>query len=81
MTKNMTPASYQRAATCLAYANEPCEHYNFDRNKYRLCVKEQRYVSITRSEFAKLQEDLRFLDNTLKTVLTEYRNYFQERFV
>lgn len=72
---------YQRAATYHAYAKELCENYNFDRNKYRLCAKEQRYVSITRSEFAKLKEDLRFLDNVLKTVLLDYRDYFQERFV
>lgn len=35
------------------------------------------YVSITRIEFVKLKENLQFLDNTLKTVLTEYWDYFQ----
>ena len=42
---------------------------------------EKRYAAITRSDFAKLKEDLRFLDNALKTVLSEYKDYFQERFV
>ena len=72
---------YQQSLSYLAYAKDLCEHYNFDRSKYRLCVKEKRFVAITRSDFAKLKEDLRFLDNALKTVLSEYKNYFQERFV
>ena len=72
---------YQQALTYLAYAKDLCENYNFDRNKYRLCMKEKRYAAVTRSDFAKLKEDLQFLDNALKTVLSEYRDYFQERFV
>ena len=73
--------AYQQSHTYLAYAKGLCENYNFDRSKYRLCVKEKRFAAITRSDFAKLKEDLRFLDNALKTVLSEYKNYFQERFV
>lgn len=72
---------YQQSLSYLAYAKDLCENYNFDRNKYRLCVKEKRYAAITRSDFAKLKADLQFLDNALKTVLSEYRDYFQERFV
>ena len=44
-------------------------------------MKEKRFAAITRSDFAKLKEDLQFLDNALKTVLTTYQNYFRERFV
>ncbi|MGN8969543.1 hypothetical protein [Intestinimonas sp. HCP28S3_D6] len=62
-------------------AKDLCKNYNFDRSKYRLCVKEKRFAAITRSDFAKLKEDLQFLDNALKTVLAEYKDYFQERFV
>ena len=72
---------YQQSLTYYAYAKDLCEHYNFDRNKYRLCVKEKRFVAITKSDFAKLKEDLQFLDNALKTVLTAYQDYFRERFV
>ena len=72
---------YQQSLTYLAYAKDLCENYNFDRSKYHLCVKEKRLAAITRSDFAKLKEDLQFLDNALKTVLAEYRDYFQERFV
>ena len=72
---------YQQSLTYYAYAKDLCEYYNFDRSKYRLCVKEKRFAAITRSDFAKLKEDLQFLDNALKTVLSEYRDYFRERFV
>ena len=72
---------YQQSLSYLAYAKDICENYNFDRNKYRLCVKEKRFAAITRSDFAKLKEDLQFLDNAMKTVLSEYRDYFRERFV
>ena len=64
---------YQQSLTYYAYAKDLCEHYNFDRNKYRLCVKEKRFVAITKSDFAKLKEDLQFLDDALKTVLTNTR--------
>ncbi|OUP05841.1 hypothetical protein [Anaeromassilibacillus sp. An200] len=72
---------YQQSPTYYAYAKDLYEHYIFDQNKYRLCVKEKRFAAITRSDFAKLKEDLQFLDNALKTVLTTYQNYFRERFV
>ena len=44
---------YQQSLTYLAYAKDLCENYNFDRSKYRLCVKEKRFAAITRSDFAK----------------------------
>ena len=72
---------YQQSLTYYAYAKDLCEHYNFDRSKYRLCVKEKRFVAITKSNFAKLKEDLQFLDNALKTVLAAYQDYFRERFM
>lgn len=81
MDEEYDSREYQQAATYHAYAKELCEHYNFDRNKYRLCVKEKRFAAITRSDFAKLKEDLKFLDNAMETVLAEYKDYFQERFV
>lgn len=72
---------YQRSRTYFAYAKDLCENYNFDWSKYRLCIKEKRFAAITRSDFAMLKEDLQFLDNALKTVLSEYQDYFRERFV
>ena len=81
MDEEYDSREYQQSLTYHAYAKELCENYTFDWNKYHLCVKEKRYAAITRSDFAKLKEDLQFLDNALKTILSEYRDYFRERFV
>ena len=81
MDEEYDSRKYQQAATYHAYAKDLCENYNFDRSKYGFCVKEKRFAAITRSDFVKLKEDLQFLDNALKTVLSEYQDYFQERFV
>ena len=72
---------YQQSLTYLTYAKDLCENYNFDRSKYRLCVNEKRFAAITRSDFTKLKEDLQFLENALKTVLSEYQDYFREWFI
>ena len=81
MEEEYDSREYQQSLSYLAYAKDLCENYNFDRSKYRLCIKEKGFAAITRSDFAKLKEDLQFLDNALKTVLSEYRTYFRERFV
>ena len=73
--------AYQNAPTYYAYAKELCENYRFDLGKYRFCVNENRYAAISREDFAKLREDLIFLHKALKTVLGDYKDYFQERFV
>lgn len=79
--KRLTNMKISEAATYHAYAKELCENYNFDLRKYRFCVNQKRYAAITKSDFGKLKEDLCFLDNALKTVLADYRDYFRERFV
>ena len=81
MEEEYDARAYQQAATYHAYAKELCENYSFDSRKYRFCVNQKRYAAITKSDFGKLKEDLCFLDNALKTVLADYRDYFRERFV
>ena len=71
---------YQTAPTYLAYAKDLCENYRFDSAKYRLCMNEKRYAAITRSDFAKLKEDIQFLDNALKTVLQDMLGHFSAGF-
>ena len=63
------------------YAKKLCESYRFSRAKYVLCVKEKRYIGISREDFQALKSDLLFLQNRLKTVLSDYASYFEERFV
>lgn len=63
------------------YAKKLCEGYRLSRAKYVLCVKEKRYIGISRGDFQELKSDLIFVQNCLKTVLSDYANYFDERFV
>lgn len=46
-----------------------------------LCVKEKRYIGISKEDFQELKSDLLFLKNCLPTVLRSYDGYFDERFV
>ncbi len=63
------------------YAKKLCEGYRFSHAKYALCVKEKRYIGISKEDFRELKSDLLFLKNCLKTVLSSYSGYFEERFV
>ena len=69
------------ADTYHEYAKQVCEGYRFSRAKYALCVKEKRYIGISREDFQELKSDLLFLQNCLRTVLSDYASYFKERFV
>ena len=70
-----------RAATYYEYAKQLCEGYRFSLAKYNLCVREKRYIGISRDDFRELKSDLLFLRNCLKTVLCDYADYFEERFI
>ena len=63
------------------YAKKLCEGYRFSKAKYALCVREKRYIGISKKDFQELKNDLLFLKNCLKTVLSDYAGYFEERFV
>lgn len=69
------------ASSYQEYAKKLCEGYRFSRAKYALCVKEKRYIGISKEDFRELKSDLIFLQNCLKTVLSDYADYFDERFV
>ena len=69
------------ADTYYEYAKKLCEGYRFSKAKYALCVKEKRYIGISKGDFQELKSDLLFLRSCLKTVLSDYASYFEERFV
>lgn len=62
------------------YAKKLCEGYRFSLSKYELCIREKRYIGISKEDFRELKSDLAFLKNCLKTVLNDYASYFEERF-
>ena len=69
------------AASYYEYAKMLCEGYRFSLSKYELCVREKRYIGISKEDFRELKSDLTFLKNCQKTVLNDYAGYFEERFV
>lgn len=68
------------AASYYEYAKKLCEGYRFSLSKYELCVREKRYIGISKEDFRELKSDLAFLKNCLKMVLNDYASYFEERF-
>lgn len=70
-----------RAASYYEYAKKLCEQFSFCVKKYNLCVAEKRYIGISKADFLSLKEDILFLKNCMRTALTDYAGYFEERFV
>lgn len=68
------------AASYYTYAKKLREGYRFSRSKYELCVREKRYIRISKEDLKELKSNLAFLKNCLKTVLNDYAGYFEERF-
>ena len=48
------------ATTYYEYAKKLCEGYRFSKAKYALCVKEKRYIGISKENFRELKSDLLF---------------------
>lgn len=69
------------AASYYEYAKKLCEGYRFSQSKYELCIREKRYIGISKEDFKELKSDLIFLKDCLKTVLNDYAGYFEARFV
>lgn len=73
---------YRRAETYTDYAKDLCTNYKIDLRRYNLCVTQKRYIGVDgKSDFDILKEDLKFLNDCLKTVLKSYGTYFKERHV
>ena len=62
-----------------AYAKDLCEHFSEDLRQYRLCLDQKQYF-IPREDFAAIKEDINFLTNCLRTVLSPYNALFKGRF-
>lgn len=63
-----------------AYAKDLCEHFAQDLRKYKLCVEQKQYF-IPKEDFFAIKEDVNFLNNCLRTVLSPYNALFKGRFI
>lgn len=62
-----------------SYAKDLCEHFAEDLRKYKLCVDQKQYF-IPKEDLAAIKEDMNFLNNCLRTVLSPYNALFKGRF-
>ena len=64
------------------YAKDLCDWYSRDLKCYQLCKQTKSSIGVAdKADFIALQEDLKFLQNCLKTTLKEYTEYFKARFI
>lgn len=63
-----------------SYAKDLCEYFAEDLRKYKLCMEQKQYF-IPKEDFAAIKEDMNFLNNCLRTVLSPYNALFKGRFV
>ena len=70
----------RQATDYAAYAKDLCEHFAEDYRTYRLCVDQKQYF-IPKEDFQAIKEDVAFVTNCLKTVLSPYNAFFKGRFM
>lgn len=73
--------SLRRSHTYADYAKDLCKNYVRDRNKVNFCIKNKRYIGVSKEEFTILNTDCRFMTSCFDTVLLEYKDYFTERYI
>lgn len=73
--------SYRTSKTYYDYAKDLCKNYVADRDKHLLCKERNRYIGISKENYAIMIEDHRFVNACLKSVLKEYSDYFTERYI
>ena len=73
---------YRTSSTYLDYAKDIINNYVTDRKRLDLCIKEKRLVGVANAEaFKKMRSDIRYFEKMLDSILSEYRDYFNERFI
>ena len=70
----------RQSKTYLAYAKDLCNWFKEDYERYMCCKENKSRIGVTKKEFQILVEDLSFIQTCLKTTLSDYKNYFLERF-
>ena len=72
---------FRTATTYYDYAKDLCKHYTEDRDRHLLCKAHNRYIGISKDEYAVMMEDYRFINGCLKSVMKVFAEYFTERYI
>ena len=75
----------ERAIRCsrtyYEYAKDICENYRMDLRRYKLIQERKQYIGVSNREaYQAMCEDLAFAQQSLKTVLNDYADFFRKRF-
>ena len=70
----------RRTTDYASYAKELCDFFAEDYRNYRLCVQEKQFF-IPKEDFLAIKEDVSFVTQCLKTVLSPYNDFFKGRFM
>ncbi len=73
--------NYQNSRTYYDYARDLCKHYKEDFETVRLCLSMKKYIGITKDDFIKVREDVDLIRYSLQTTLSDYKDFFKERFI
>lgn len=73
--------SYQVCHTYYEYSKDIINNYVLDRKRLDLCMNEKRLVGLRNmDDFKKLRSDVHFLEKMLESILSEYKEFFIERY-
>lgn len=73
---------FQRCYSYLEYAKDIVNNYSLDRKRLEICIEKKRAIGVKNAEeFKKMKTDIYFLESLMKSILSEYNDYFIERFV
>lgn len=79
-TERLPQRRPRQATSYDAYAKDLCEHFAEDYRNYRLCVDQKQYF-IPKEDFLAIKEDVAFITQCLKSVLSPYNGFFKGRFI
>lgn len=72
---------YQNSHSYYDYAKDVIDHYLVDRKRLDLCVREKRLIGLLSMEdFKKMRSDILYFEKVLDGILSEYKEFFDERF-
>ena len=72
---------FRAATNYYDYANDLCVNYLVDLRKYKFSKGNSYFTALSKKEMEIVYEDLKFIKSCFQTVLRDYAEFFNERFI
>ena len=72
---------YRTATNYYDYAKDLCVNYLVDLRKYKFSKNYYDFIALSKKEMEIVYEDLKFIKTCFQTVLRDYAEFFNERFI